>query len=321
MYDAVALGELLIDFAPVASDEAGFPTLKANPGGAPSTFLATLSRYGFRTAFLGKVGQDAFGQLLARALGQAGIDTRGVVMDPSVFTTLAFVTLDEHGERSFSFARKPGADVMFRPEELELSVLDTCRLFHFGTLSLTGEPARSATRAALTRARAAGAWISCDPNLRLPLWHTPEQARREMLWAVSQADIVKISDDEVAFLWGCTPEQGAERLLCEYGVRLAMVTLGPRGCYLQNHQGAVSVPCPSVQARDTTGAGDIFGGAAASQLLSLGKDPGALAQEELAVVASFASTAASLSTQVVGGIPSIPSKAAVDAVLCQAEIQ
>ena len=153
VYDVVALGELLIDFTPVSTDGAGCPTLKANPGGAPGNLLAALSRYGRRTAFLGKVGEDAFGRLLLESLRRAGVQTRGIRLTSSAFTTLAFVTLDAAGDRSFSFARKPGADTQLRWEEVDRSLIQRCRLFHFGSLSLTDEPARSATRAAVAYAR------------------------------------------------------------------------------------------------------------------------------------------------------------------------
>ena len=310
-----ALGELLVDFSPVETDGAGYPTLKANPGGAPGNFLAALSRYGARTALIGKVGRDRFGDLLTRTLDRAGVDTRGVIRDPSVFTTLAFVTLDERGERSFSFARKPGADTMLRGEEMDLALIDRCRAFHFGTLSLTDEPARSATRMAVALARAGGKIISCDPNLRLPLWNSPDQAREAMLWAVSQADVVKLSGEEVDFLWGCAPEEGAARLLERCGVSLAMITLGAEGCYVRSRRGAVYGRCPDVQVRDTTGAGDIFGGAAASFWLTAGTAPGELAGEQLAEMAAFACAAASLSTRRYGGIPSIPDRAEVETML------
>ncbi len=156
MYDVVALGELLIDFAAAGADETGFPVLAAHPGGAPGNFLAALSAYGCKTAMIGKVGGDAFGRLLVDALGRAGIAVDGVVTDDSVFTTLAFVTLDDRGERDFSFARKPGADVCLRPDEVDINLLDNCRDFHFGTLSLTAEPARSATQMAVEQARKLG---------------------------------------------------------------------------------------------------------------------------------------------------------------------
>ena len=210
---------------------------------------------------------------------------------------------------------KPGADTRLRPEEVDLELILQCRLFHFGTLSLTEQPARSATQAAVAHAKAQGKWVSCDPNLRLPLWDSPAAAREQMLWAVSQADIVKISEEEVDFLWGCSPQEGADRLLDQCGVSLAMVTLGPKGCYVKNRRGACYGTCPQVQVRDTTGAGDIFGGAAVSRWLASGKAPGELDEEELADLAAFACTAASLSTQRQGGIPSIPGRAEVEAAL------
>lgn len=310
MYDVVALGELLIDFAQQSVDEGGYPTMAAHPGGAPGNFLAALNKYGARTAFVGKVGDDAFGRLLVNTLKEAGIETRGIVADPSVFTTLAFVTFKD-GDRSFSFARKPGADTMLRFDEVELSLIDQARVFHFGSLSLTGEPVRETTRRAVAYAKERGKLITFDPNLRPPLWDSPEQAKEEILWGLDQADVVKISDEEVSFLWNCGEEEGARRLLEEHGVKLAMVTLGPRGCYLRNRKGACTVPSPRVTVADTTGAGDIFGGSAVSRLLELGKAPEELEQAELEGIARFAATAASLSTEKPGGIPSIPEKEAV----------
>lgn len=315
MLDVVALGELLIDFATLSTDGAGYPTMQANPGGAPGNFLAALTRYGARTAFLGKVGTDTFGQLLLGTLEQAGIETRGVVSDPGVFTTLAFVTFDSHGDRTFSFARKPGADTQLRWEEVDRTLIDQCRVFHFGTLSLTGQPIRETTQRALAYARERGKLITFDPNLRLPLWDSPEEARAQILWGLGQADVVKISDEEVDFLWGCSPEEGADRLLDGFGVSLAMVTLGPKGCYLKNCLGAYRAASPKVRPVDTTGAGDIFGGSAVSRLLRLGKAPSELTVPELEQIARFASTAASLSTETVGGIPSIPEEAGVLALL------
>ena len=250
VYDVVALGELLIDFTPVSTDGAGCPTLKANPGGAPGNLLAALSRYGRRTAFLGKVGEDAFGRLLLESLRRAGVQTRGIRLTSSAFTTLAFVTLDAAGDRSFSFARKPGADTQLRWEEVDRSLIQRCRLFHFGSL--------------------------------------------------------KLSDEEVDFLWGCSPQEGARRLLEECGVSLAMVTLGPRGCYLQNRRGSCALTAPQVSPVDTTGAGDIFGGSALHRLLDFRVPPEELDRGGLEEIARFAVTAASLSTQHPGGIPSSP---------------
>lgn len=315
MYDVTALGELLIDFASLATDADGYPTMAAKPGGAPGNYLAALSAYGMKTAFLGKVGADAFGRLILGTMEGAGIETRGIVADPSVFTTLAFVTFDEGGNRSFSFARKPGADTCLRYEELDLSLIEQARAFHFGTLSLTDEPARTTTQRAVAYAKGLGKLITYDPNLRLSLWESAEAAKEQILWGLKQADVVKISDEEVDFLWGLGAEAGADKLLGEFGASLAMVTLGPKGSYLKNKLACASAGCPSVKPIDTTGAGDIFGGSAVSRILKGGKHPSELTAEELRFVARFASTAASLSTEKLGGIPSIPSEEEVFAAL------
>ncbi len=312
MKDVVAIGELLIDFAPVSTDDAGYPTLKAQPGGAPGNFLAALQKYGCTTALMGKVGEDAFGNLLVNTLDTLGISTKGIVKDPSVFTTLAFVTLDATGNREFSFARKPGADTRLRVEELDTALLDSCKVLHFGTLSLTGEPARSATKAAVAYAKEHGKLISFDPNLRKPLWPNDEAAKEQIEWSLHQADIVKISDEEIEFLWGISPEEGAQKLLREYGVRLVYATLGPKGCHFANAQGYGKVASPTgIHVVDTTGAGDIFGGSAMSQFLRLNKAPEELTVEEMRAVTRFAFCAASLSTQTHGGIVSVVPEADV----------
>ena len=311
MYDVVALGELLIDFAAKSTDAAGYPTMAANPGGAPGNFLAALNAYGKKTAFLGKVGDDAFGHLLLGTLNQAGIETKGIQVDPTVFTTLAFVTFDESGDRSFSFARKPGADTQLKWEEVDKSIIDEAKVFHFGTLSLTDEPVRTTTQRCVAYAKEKGKLITCDPNLRKPLWPSEEAAKEQIAWSLNQADVVKISDEEVEFLWNCTPEEGADKLLTECGVSLAMVTLGPNGCLLKTANACFRTPSPKVHPIDTTGAGDIFGGSAVSRLLELDKPISALTESDLAYIGKFAATAASLSTESLGGIPSIPQKETV----------
>lgn len=315
MIDVVALGELLIDFATVSTNADGYPTMAALPGGAPANFLAALTKYGFGTALLGKVGTDTFGNLLLGTLQKAGIETKGLVQTDDVFTTLAFVTFDETGDRKFAFSRKPGADTCISFEELDLSLIDEAKVFHFGTLSLTDEPARSATQKAVAYAKSKGKLITYDPNLRKPLWKNMETAKEQLLWGLKQADVVKISDEEVEFLFGCTPEQGADKLLEAFGVSLAMVTLGPSGAYLKNKNGSTYVKCPKVNPIDTTGAGDIFGGSAVSRLLKLGTAPSELTVEQMTAIGSFASAAASLSTEKSGGIPSIPEEEAVNGVL------
>lgn len=307
MAEVVALGELLIDFTYVSGDEEGYPTLAAHPGGAPGNFLAAMKAYGHTGAMIGKVGADAFGALLRGTLERAGIDVSGVVADPAVFTTLAFVTLDGRGERTFSFARKPGADVCLTSEEVDWGQIDRCRDFHFGTLSLTRDPARSATRQAVEYARERGKWISFDPNLREPLWGDLEEARREMLWGIGRADLVKISGEEVEFLWGCGPEEGAGRLH-EAGVTVAFVTLGSEGCYasLKGGGGRYVPALRDVAPVDATGAGDIFGGAALSRLLGVEKPLDGLTLSDVEEAARFGCGAAGLSTQRYGGMSSVP---------------
>lgn len=307
MAEVVALGELLIDFTLVQTDIQGYPTLAAHPGGAPANFLATLSRFGVSTALLAKVGEDAFGTLLAETLSKEGVDVRALRRDKEAFTTLAFVTLDTAGERQFSFARKPGADTCLRPEELDGELIRNAKVFHFGSLSLTQEPARSATQSAIALAKEAGCLITYDPNYRPPLWNSAEEAKAQMLWGLEQADVVKLSREELKFLLNEDGPEAARQLLEDYGLRLLFVTLGERGCYFTNGS-----CCGRVQAlgnlcvRDTTGAGDIFFGVALSRLLAREKAPEQLTEAELCEDVTFACTAAGLSAEQPGGLSSIP---------------
>ncbi len=307
--DVVAFGELLIDFACIGSDSDGYPTMAAHPGGAPANFLAALAKYGAGTALLGKVGNDTFGKLLVGTLQKAGIDTSGIVVADDVFTTLAFVTFDSTGDRSFSFARKPGADTQLSFEEVNLALIDEAKVFHFGTLSLTDEPARSATYQAVAYAKARGKLITFDPNLRKPLWGSLEEAKRQILWGLEQADVVKISDEEVEFLFGLDVQTGARYILDTFGTKLVFVTCGADGCFFMNPVASGHVPSLSgISVIDTTGAGDIFGGSAVYGLLQTGKAPDALTEEELRSVVRFACTAAGLSTTRSGGISSVPAR-------------
>jgi len=307
MIDVVALGELLIDFAAKSMDSAGYPTMAANPGGAPGNFLAALNAYGRKTAFLGKVGNDAFGNLLLGTLNAAGIETKGILVDDSVFTTLAFVTFDESGDRAFSFARKPGADTCLSFPEIDLSLIDEARVFHFGSLSLTDEPSRSATRQAVAYARAKGKLVTYDPNLRPPLWKDLAEAKEQLLWGLGQADVVKISEEEVRFLFGLEPEAGAEHICHTFPVKLVFVTCGADGCYFKNSRAAGREPAlPGLRITDTTGAGDIFGGSAVWKLLRYGVSPEELGESALRDIVSFACAAAGLSATRPGGISSIP---------------
>ena len=307
MFDVVALGELLIDFTYVDAGYDGYPIMAAHPGGAPCNLLAALAKSGAATALLGKVGSDRFGNLLRSTLDTLGIDTSGLVSDHNAFTTLAFVDLDEHGERSFSFARKPGADTLLRPDEVDLSIIEQCRIFHFGSLSLTHEPARSATHHAIEYAKSLGRVISFDPNLRPPLWDNLASAKEQILWGLDQADIVKISDDEVDFLYGLKPDLGARFILDRHNAKLVFVTCGAEGCWYDN--GTVSGHTEAPQGlpiSDTTGTGDIFGGSALWKLLQTNKKPEDLTGSDLHDITRFACAAASLSATRPGGIPSVP---------------
>lgn len=307
MYDVVALGELLIDFTTIRADSDGYPTMAAHPGGAPANFLAAIAKFGGKAAMLGKVGTDTFGKLLTSTLREVGIETKGIVASDDFFTTLAFVTLDANGDREFAFARKPGADTQLSFDELELSLLDETRVFHFGTLSLTGEPSRTTTYRAVEYAREHGKLITFDPNLRKPLWRELDEAKQQMLWGLAHADVVKISDEEVEFLFGLGVQEGAQYILEHFPVKLVFVTCGPDGCWFQNKNASGHVDSlRNIQVVDTTGAGDIFGGSAVWKLLQTGKAPEALDEAALREIVSFACTAAGLSTTKPGGISSVP---------------
>ena len=224
-----------------------------------------------------------------------------------MFTTLAFVTLDEHGDREFSFSRKPGADTQLRFSELDLPLIDDTRAFHFGTLSLTDEPARATTYRAVAYAKERGKLITFDPNLRKPLWKSLDVAREQMLWGLSQADVIKISDEEIEFLFGLNPQEGAKKILNDYGVKLVFATCGADGCWFENQTACGHVDSlKDIKVIDTTGAGDIFGGSAVWKVLQSGKRPEELSEAELREIVRFACTAAGLSTTKSGGISSVP---------------
>ena len=316
MYDVAALGELLIDFTCLSTDTDGYPTMAAHPGGAPANYLAALTKFGAKTAMIGKVGNDAFGRLLIKTLKGAGIDTRGMLVSDDVFTTLAFVTLDDSGDREFSFARKPGADTQLRFDEIDLGVIDASKVLHFGTLSMTNEPARDATYKAVEYAAGHGKLISFDPNLRKPLWDDLDEAKRQMLWGLRHADIVKISDEETEFLFGIAPEEAAKHIIDSFGVRLVYVTCGAEGCFYRTKTASGFVKALSgIAVKDTTGAGDIFGGSAMYGLLRAGGVPEKLTAEELENIVSFACASAGLSTTKAGGISSVPELGEVEAAM------
>ncbi len=314
-YDVTALGELLIDFTHSGLSPQGNPLLEVNPGGAPCNVLSMLQNLGHQTAFLGKVGQDTFGDLLSSAVAQCGVETRGLLRDRSVHTTLAFVHTLPGGDRTFSFYRKPGADIMLRPEELDQNILRGCRIFHFGSLSLTDEPSRSATRAAVEIARAAGALLSFDPNLREPLWDSLSEAKTQIEWGLGQCDILKISDNEVLFITGETDfSKGAAILKVRFpNIRMICITAGPDGSHCFYGDRHVFVPGFRVHTIETTGAGDTFCACMLHDVLQNGLDD--RSKESLAAMLRFANAAAAIVTTRKGALRSMPTLSEVQAML------
>ena len=307
MTDITALGELLIDFTQV-----GDRLFEQNPGGAPANVLAAACRLGLSTAFIGKVGRDMHGGFLRDTLTAAGIDTRGLVMTDEAFTTLAFVALGDNGERSFSFARKPGADTLLRADELPLELIRDSRVFHVGSLSLCAEPARSATFAALEAAKQAGCIISYDPNYRPALWESEEAAKTNMRSLLGYAQLVKISDEEAELLTGFAEPEKAAGAILEQGVSLAAVTLGAGGAYIALRGGRCRVAGYKVAAVDPTGAGDAFWGACIFALLRSGRALHELTADDAVRFAKVANAAAALCVTKRGAIPAMPALADVD---------
>lgn len=305
MYDVVALGELLIDFTESGKSEQGNQILEANPGGAPCNVLAMLKNLGKKTGFIGKVGQDMFGTLLKNTLDETGISSEGLIMDEKVRTTLAFVHTLPDGDRQFSFYRNPGADMMLRADEIQLKMIQETKIFHFGTLSMTHEGVRNATKKAVMTAKEAGAIISFDPNLREPLWESLELAKEQMEYGFSQCDILKISDNEIQFVTGKEDfEEGIAKLQEKYQIPLILLTKGKDGscAYYKGMRAEKEGFC--VKAIETTGAGDTFCGCSLGYLLD--HDLHHLSEKELKEMLTFANAGAALITLKKGAIRSMP---------------
>ena len=317
-YDVAALGELLIDFTQNGRSEQGNLIFEANPGGAPANVLAMLRKLGHSCVFLGKVGADAFGDLLEDTLRSADIDSRGLRRDKAVHTTLAVVQTFENGDRDFSFYRKPGADVNLYADELDEDALRSCRIFHFGSLSLTDEPVRSATHRAIELAKANGAIISYDPNLRRPLWESDEQAKEQIAWGLAQCDVLKIADNEIEYLFDTTDfDKGAALLQAQYpNLRLINITAGANGSYsYYGDKRAYEAGCKLGGVIETTGAGDTFCASVLHFVLENGLDN--LTEEQLHAMLRFANAAAYIVTTRRGAIRSMPNPDEVDAVLAK----
>lgn len=310
MYDIVAMGELLIDFTPCGKGESGHTIFEQNPGGAPANVLVATSKMGLKTAFIGKVGDDMHGALLKSTLEEQHVSTEGLVVDPDVFTTLAFVEL-HNGDRTFSFARKPGADTMIRPEEVNTDLLDHTKIFHFGSLSLTDEPARSATNFAVQRARKAGTVISYDPNYRAPLWKNRAAAEEQIRSMIPYVDLMKISDEETGLVSGKDDPDEAAAYLLDHGVKCVVVTLGGDGAMLRTKNFEIHEPALRGKVVDTTGAGDSFWGGFLYGMATQNVRPEDLTKEQAEDFVLYANAVAGLCVQKRGAIPAMPDRDAV----------
>ncbi len=312
-FDVTALGELLIDFTENGMSEQGNPIMEANPVGAPCNVLAMLEKLGKKTAFIGKVGKDMFGEQLKTAVEEVGIDTRNLIMDEEVHTTLAFVHTYPDGDRDFSFYRNPGADMMLTKEDVQEELIRDSRIFHFGTLSSTHEGVREATRHAIEVAKEAGCIISFDPNLRPPLWKSLEDARREIEYGLTKCDILKISDNEVEFLFGTTDyDKGAAMIREKYNIPLVLITMGKDGsrAYYKDLR-VESAPFLQENTIETTGAGDTFCASSLNYVLEHGLDD--LTEENLYELLTFANAAASLITTRKGALRVMSTREEVEA--------
>lgn len=307
IYDVTTFGEILIDFTSQGVNEDGQMLYARNPGGAPANVAVAAGKLGAHTAFLGKAGKDAHGEFLQEVLKKEQVDTSGLILDKEYFTTLAFVDVKENGERTFSFARKPGADTEIRKEEIDIDVLDRTNIFHVGSLSLTAQPARDTTLYAVKRARNKGSLISYDPNYRASLWPDEETAKRQMRSLIPYVDLMKISDEETELLTGeKDAEKAAEALYCQ-GVKVVAVTMGGDGAYIYCRDGGSLVPgFQAERIGDTNGAGDSFWGGFLYKISTSEKRLQELAKEELVEYARFGNAVASLCVEKKGAIPAMP---------------
>lgn len=311
--DVVTLGELLIDFTNNGVSGQGNGMYEANPGGAPCNVLAFLQKLGHSTAFIGKVGKDSFGTLLAEVLREQGICTEGLLFDEVTPTTLAFVHTRPDGDREFSFYRNPGADMMLRKEEVDEGLIQSAKIFHFGSLSMTSKQAEEATKYAVETAKKSGALISFDPNLRPPLWSSLKTAKEKIQYGLSVCDILKISDNEVEFMTGEQDiEKGVLKLTEQYPVPLVCATMGKDGSMIFHSGNKITAdPFHSEATIETTGAGDTFCGAVLHFILQYGMD--GLSPEILRQMASFANAAACLITTRKGALRVMPSMSEIEA--------
>jgi fructokinase len=313
MYDIVALGESLIDFTPNGTNEMGMLQFVRNPGGAPANVLAMFTKLGGKTAFIGKVGNDEFGKFLTATMKDAGIDVSAVAVSEEIPTTLAIVQLTESGDRSFSFYRKPGADIMLSADDLNKEMLTHCNVFHFGSVSLTDEPSKSATLKAAAIAKDSGAIISYDPNYRPLLWKSESEAKKVILEALKLADIVKVSYEEMVLLTGKQDLKAGAEELAQYGAVLVIITMGSKGAYYHTKTSCALSNTYDVKTVDTTGAGDAFFGAMLWKLKGKSLDEiSKISADEWNEILDFANAAGSLTTTKKGAIPAMPNLAEIE---------
>lgn len=315
MISVTALGEVLIDFTDAGVSEGGQKLFERNAGGAPANVLVALQRMGFETAFIGKIGNDMHGEFLRGTLTSNGVNCDGLITDPDFFTTLAFVALDEQGDRSFSFARKPGADTQIRPEEIDERIIRNSRIFHIGSLSLTDEPARSATHHALELAKEAGCVLSYDPNYRANLWPNVGAAMEQMRSVLPMMDLVKISDEECGLLTDYDEPEAAAAAIVEQGASVCVVTVGGDGAYVRTAEGGEIVPPFPAGVVDTTGAGDSFWGGFLSAFLESNLEPAKVTLADAKMMVRVGNAVASLCVRKRGGIPAMPTRPEVEALL------
>lgn len=305
LYDVTAMGEMLIDFTLNGQSEQGNNLFEACPGGAPCNVLAMLNKLGRKTAFIGKVGEDQFGRLLKGTIDELGIETKGLILDKEIHTTLAFVHTFPDGDREFSFYRKPGADMMLTEDEVDYDLIRQSRIFHFGTLSMTDEPVRSATKKALEVAKEAGCLITFDPNLRPPLWNSLDEAKKQMEYGFQYCDMLKISDNEIQFVSGKEDyDEGIRYLQDRYNIPLIFLTMGKDGSRAYYKDMRVERKGFQVKAIETTGAGDTFCGCSIHGLLTHGLE--GLTEEILGDMLTYANAGAALITMKKGAIRSMP---------------
>ncbi|MDR1541953.1 MAG: carbohydrate kinase [Clostridiales bacterium] len=308
MFDASAIGELLIDFTPSGVNDQGLPLYSCNPGGAPANVLAMIAILGGNTAFIGKVGKDAFGSFLRKALEDSKIDVSGLAVDASCGTTLAFVHLSPSGDRSFSFYRNPGADLLLETSEVKLDIIDESKIFHFGSVSLTGEPCRTTIFESVAYAKEKGKIISYDPNFRPALWSDEIEAKTVISKPIPSVDLLKVSLEEMELITGISDVKIGSAVLAEMGPSIVLVSLGANGAYFLCSDGCGHLPAYKVDTIDTTGAGDAFLGAVLYRLRNKDKKSiKSLSWRELGDIVDFANAAGSLATTKRGAIPAMPS--------------